>query len=58
MSATTERIFSLRLDRYALNWADAEPSPLMAGLPASAPWLGHGLRARLTSEIRPEMDRE
>jgi NitT/TauT family transport system permease protein len=56
MASITKRPFGLLLGSRPLNWADAVVFLSLMGLLASTAWLGHGLWAPFTPEVRPVVD--
>lgn len=52
----TKRTFGPPLGPPTLNWADAVVFLSLVGLFASTAWLGHGLWAPFTAEVRPVVD--
>jgi len=56
MVPMTKRTFGLLPGPRPLNWADAVVFLSLVGLLASIAWLGHGLWAPFTPEVRPVVD--
>src|SRR6266849_5302672 len=56
MVPMTKRTFGLLLGPRPLNWADAVVFLSLVGLFVSIAWLGHGLWAPFTPEVRPVVD--